>query len=194
MDVQDQPPDRRVQRTRQLLRDALFALIIERGYEGIAIGDITERANLGRTTFYLHYQDKEELLKASVKVLLQELQLAVSPRAEETCSYLIQSTRIFQHVAQQQQLYRVLLSEVGPAHIGDLMRNYFAELYQRHILEALSPEKRSPLQEELIAAHAAGSLFGLIVWWLNHDASLSAEKMGEIYWQLMAKGGANIPL
>ena len=188
MGVQDQLLDRRIQRTRQLLRDALFALIVEQGYESIAIGDITERANLGRTTFYLHYQDKEELLKASVKALMQELHLDVEPRADETCSYLIRGTRIFQHVVQRQQLYRVLLSEVGPAHIGDLMRNYFAELYQRFILEPLNIENRTPVQKELLAAHAAGSLFGLITWWLNHDVSLSAERMGEIYCQLMAVG------
>jgi len=42
----DVPIDRRIQRTRQLLRDALFLLIVERGYEGIAIQDITEQANL----------------------------------------------------------------------------------------------------------------------------------------------------
>jgi AcrR family transcriptional regulator len=70
MDRLNLPLDRRIQRTRQLLRNALFALIIERGYESIAIQDITERANLGRATFYLHYQDKEELLKASVKALM----------------------------------------------------------------------------------------------------------------------------
>ena len=193
MDVQEQHLDRRIQRTRQLLRDALFMLIIERGYEDIAIQDITEKANLGRTTFYLHYQDKEELLKASVKALMHELQLNVEPRAEETCPYLVRGIRIFQHVAQRQQLYRVLLSEVGPAHIGDMMRNYFAELYQRSILAPLNRGNKSPLQEELIAAHAAGSLFGLIAWWLNHESSISAEKMGDVYCQLMAKGGENLP-
>ena len=64
------PLDRRIQRTRQLLREALFALIVERGYEAITVQDITERANLGRTTLYLHYRDKEELLKASIKALI----------------------------------------------------------------------------------------------------------------------------
>ncbi|QBD78937.1 TetR/AcrR family transcriptional regulator [Ktedonosporobacter rubrisoli] len=183
--MEDQPLDRRVQRTRQLLRDALFELVLERGYEGIAVGDITERANLGRTTFYLHYRDKEELLKASIKALMQELQHAVAPRAEETCSYLMQSTRIFQHVARQQQLYRALLSESGPAHVGDLIRNYFARLYQQYIFEVLNPAGNAPWSEELVAAHAAGSLFGLISWWLNHESSLSAEEMGEIYCQLL---------
>ena len=54
--------DRRVQRTRKLLRDALMNLIMEDGYDAISIQDITEKANLGRATFYLHFKDKDELL------------------------------------------------------------------------------------------------------------------------------------
>ncbi len=177
--------DRRIQRTRRLLRDALFALIIERGYESLTIQDITERANLGRTTFYLHYRDKEELLKASIKALIHELRQDVEPDREETCPYRIRSIRIFEHVAQQQQLYRALLREAGSAGIGDLMRTYFAELYQRRVLEPLNMGKAPSLRSELIAAHAAGSLFGLISWWLAHDLSPSAEDMGNLYWGLM---------
>src|SRR5690349_11429109 len=54
--------DPRVIRTRQMLRDALIALILERGYDAISIQDITDKAGLRRATFYLHYKDKDELL------------------------------------------------------------------------------------------------------------------------------------
>ena len=50
--------DRRVRRTRRLLAEALVALIIEKEYETISITDITERADLNRATFYLHYGSK----------------------------------------------------------------------------------------------------------------------------------------
>ena len=55
-------PDRRIQRTRDLLRRALMQLINEKGYDAVTIQDIADRANLGRTTFYLHYESKEALL------------------------------------------------------------------------------------------------------------------------------------
>ena len=185
----EQPLDRRIQRTRQLLREALFSLITERSYEGIAIQDITERANLGRTTFYLHYQDKEGLLKVSVKTLMYELQLDVEPSVEEICPFQVRCIRIFQHVEQHQTLYRALLGETGPVNIGNLMRNYFAQLFQRYILEVASRRNASALNNQLLAAHAAGSLFGLISWWLDHETPPSAEQMGTIYFQLMSKGG-----
>jgi AcrR family transcriptional regulator len=177
-----------------VLREALFELIIERGYANIAIADLTERATIGRTTFYLHYQEKEELLKASLKALMRELQLDVEPSAEENCPYSIRCIRIFQHVAQRQLLYQALLSETGSVNIGNIMRTYFAELFQRYTLDSMEGENTSSLRNELIAAHAAGSLFGLISWWLRHGVSPSAEQMGSVYFQLMAKGAENISL
>src|SRR5688572_15174255 len=54
--------DRRIQRTRQSLRTALLELIKKKGYDAISIEEITECANVGRATFYLHYKDKEDLL------------------------------------------------------------------------------------------------------------------------------------
>ncbi|HTK10098.1 MAG TPA: TetR/AcrR family transcriptional regulator [Ktedonobacteraceae bacterium] len=194
LDGHDTPVDRRIQRTRQLLREALFELIIERGYEKIAIADITERANIGRTTFYLHYQEKEELLKASLKTLMRELQLDVEPSAEEICPFYIRCIRIFQHVAQRRRLYLALLSETGSLNVGNVMRMYFAELFQRYTLDVVERENASSLGSELIAAHAAGSLFGLISWWLHHENSPSAEEMGSVYFQLMVKGVENVSL
>ena len=58
-------PDRRVRRTRKLLQDAFISLVIEKGYEKTTIQDILDRADVGRSTFYVHYRDKEALLTAN---------------------------------------------------------------------------------------------------------------------------------
>src|SRR5579871_2834589 len=55
-------PDRRIARTKKLLGEALISLMLERDYDQITVQDITDRANLSRATFYLHYGDKEQLL------------------------------------------------------------------------------------------------------------------------------------
>ena len=68
--------DRRVIRTRQLLREALMELILEneKGYDGVTVKDIAERANVGRATFYLHYEGgKETLLLSSLQEIYDEL-------------------------------------------------------------------------------------------------------------------------
>ena len=66
--------DRRVRRTRKLLHDAFLELVIEKGYEKITIQDILDRADVGRSTFYVHYRDKEALLTASFDGMRDQLE------------------------------------------------------------------------------------------------------------------------
>ncbi|WP_430649333.1 TetR/AcrR family transcriptional regulator [Bradyrhizobium nanningense] len=65
--------DRRVQRTRRALRDAFHTLMAERGWDDVSIQSICERANIGRSTFYLHYDSKEQLLEGGLDDLRQAL-------------------------------------------------------------------------------------------------------------------------
>ena len=57
--------DRRIQRTRQLLDDALIELILEKGYDKITVQNIVDQANAGRSTFYSHFLDKDDLMENS---------------------------------------------------------------------------------------------------------------------------------
>jgi len=58
----EKTPDRRVQRTRRLLHKALMSCILEKKYESITVQEILDRADVGRSTFYVHFRDKDELL------------------------------------------------------------------------------------------------------------------------------------
>ena len=60
--------DRRIQKTRKALRDALHSLVLDRGYDDLSVQDITDKANLGRATFYLHFREKDELLEEIAEI------------------------------------------------------------------------------------------------------------------------------
>jgi AcrR family transcriptional regulator len=60
--------DRRVLRTQKLLRQALFALMGEKDYESITVQDILEKADVGRSTFYVHFRNKDDLLKSGLEM------------------------------------------------------------------------------------------------------------------------------
>lgn len=77
---ESRPPDRRVQRTRRLLHAAIIELIDEHGWDAITVQDVCQRADVGRSTFYVHFADKEELLVSGFGELRKQLQRASSPQ------------------------------------------------------------------------------------------------------------------
>src|SRR3954469_23951916 len=70
--------DRRVRRTRRLLREALLALVLEKGYEAVTVQDVLDRADVGRATFYAHFRDKDDLLISGADELRESLRLQMA--------------------------------------------------------------------------------------------------------------------
>ena len=66
-----------MQRTRRALRDAFHALMAERGWDNVSVQSICERADIGRSTFYMHYDSKEQLLEGGLDDLRQVLRRSV---------------------------------------------------------------------------------------------------------------------
>ena len=62
MAKKDGSEDLRIKRTQRAIKDAFYSLVEEKGFEHITVKDITERAMISRNTFYLHYEDKYDLL------------------------------------------------------------------------------------------------------------------------------------
>ena len=100
--------DRRSRRTRKLLGDALVSLILEKSYDSITVRDIVERANVGRSTFYAHYYDKEDLFRSEFDELLSALGIHVELMDEER-HQLVPSLELFRHIQEHHQLYKALI-------------------------------------------------------------------------------------
>jgi AcrR family transcriptional regulator len=187
--MKKQQGDRRVTRTHQMLRDALFALIEEQGYDMLSIQDITERANIGRATFYAHYSDKEQLLLASVKELLADMHqhmplLSTADVLEKQQSL---SVFVFRHVMEHAHIYRALLNERGASIVLVRLRADTGKSIEALISSVLA-EARFTLPLDLVADYCAASLWALVQWWLKNDFPLSVEEMGQLYWKLINQG------
>ena len=176
--------DRRVVRTRRQLRDALMQLILEKGYETITVQDITDRADLSRATFYLHFKDKEELLVNSLEEMFDALVTAqVETITPEKLMHgeMIKSALAFQHAAEYSLVYKSMLSERGVAYVMHRIQNYLAEVALRQMRALLPAGLQPPVPMEIIAHHLAGALFGLIIWWLENDMPHPPEYMAQMF-------------
>ncbi|MCA9903199.1 MAG: TetR/AcrR family transcriptional regulator [Anaerolineae bacterium] len=198
MKSDEKPLDRRQRRTRKLLRDALMQLIVEKGFDSIAVQDITDRADVSRATFYLHFRDKEDLLFNSMRDLYDDLAEKVhfSHDPQDVLKQVMagnhdacMETTDFEHVAEYENLYRVLLSEKGVASFVVKVRRYLAQIFQEQIVQPaaeVGSEPRLPL--ELIAHAMAGAQIGIISWWLEAGKQFSAEEMAQMCYALSAFG------
>ncbi|MDX1993155.1 MAG: TetR/AcrR family transcriptional regulator [bacterium] len=181
--------DRRVQRTRTLLRDALMKLIVERGYENITVQDIADAADVARATFYLHYKDKEELLFQSMEEVYDALLERVGPVRDD---YLTQEglpvdVIAFQHTAEYAPFYRVMLSERGAAAYVVRLRHYLAKVLWDTVCQK-EPHLKGSIIGQAVMHHEAGALIATISWWLENEMPFPAEDMAWLVHNL-SEGG-----
>ncbi len=180
--------NRRIQQTKQKLNKALTELIKEKDYEQILVQDITQRADLSRATFYLHYHDKEELFNEGLERLVD----AIIGRfqAAETLVLSAEPLRhIFQLVADNHRLYRTLLADQGSSLIGSQLRSKLAiglETWLRALGTQL--DENMAVSRNLIYGYTANALLGMIAWWLDNDMPHSADYMAHISRQLLLFG------
>jgi len=79
-----QTKDRRIQKTQRALREALTSLIGEKPYDDIAVKEILDRANVGRSTFYMHFRDKDELLLSGIHDIIGTVPRRVKAGAQRS--------------------------------------------------------------------------------------------------------------
>jgi AcrR family transcriptional regulator len=185
--------DRRVQRTRQLLNEALMSLIVEKGYESITVQNIIDRANLGRSTFYAHYQDKEDLLLSGMQKVVHSLMGGVenSPVVDEVngeSRHILSTLPIFRHAQEQFHLHKAMVAGRGMDVILKTIQNHLSSHIQGQI-ELLLPGGQTPsVPPPVMANYLAGALLTLLTWWLDHNMPYPPEQMDEMF-QVLAMPG-----
>jgi len=176
--------DRRVQRTRKLLRESIMALILEEGYDAISIQDITDKANLGRATFYLHFKDKDDLLLDVMDEMIGDFMDQVPALSEAQWeledSKAIQ--KLFGFAADHYDLYRILIIGSGGITASRQLQRRIAKNIEEAIQREIEESNSQPLvPPKFIANNFAGSLLATIYWWLDNDLPYNVEQMASMF-------------
>ncbi|MDK0524086.1 TetR/AcrR family transcriptional regulator [Streptomyces sp. ML-6] len=172
--------DRRVRRTRAALRQALVELVLDKGFHAVTVEEITERADVGRATFYAHYRDKEDLLVGIVRDLAEDRErlLPAMRQAHAEGFTGLPVKYIFEHAEQEKPVYQVILRGEGD---GRALRE-FADLICMHAeaafrtrVEQLAVAPRIPL--DVVARAWTGELIALLTWWVENDTGYGAAEI-----------------
>jgi AcrR family transcriptional regulator len=151
--------DRRVRRTRQHLRDALVALILDRGWDRVSVQDVCERADVGRSTFYVHFADKEELLLSG----FGEVHAALEAQRVAGLGSFAFAEHLVEHAKDNARLFRALVGR----RTGLVVQRRFRDLVMQ-LVEAELEHLEVPRQHRKTAAlYVSGGFVELLTAWLE---------------------------
>ena len=175
-------PDKRIQRTRKVLHEALIELILEKGFDKVTVQDVIKRANIGRSTFYLHFKDTEDLFISGFENLWSLFEHHLTDQSAEKTSVWDLSLIVFQHAQSYTMVYKALVGKQGGNLMSAHMHKYLSALVRESLKEQWTKNKQVPL--EIVVYHLASSLVALLAWWVDHDLPYPPKRMNEMYQQL----------
>ena len=177
---QEERIDRRVARTRRLLRDALLALVQENGWDAITVQDVCDRADVGRSTFYIHFGDKEDLLLSGFEDLRGALRAQVRAQPPDRRRPLAFSLAMIEHARDSRQLFRALIGKNS----GRAAEKHFLRLVMELIREDLGLTGAGEGQKEAAVRYLAGGFLELVRWWLDSRNPLPPGDLDELFHRL----------
>jgi AcrR family transcriptional regulator len=182
--------DPRAIRTRVMLREALFALLKERAFDTITVRDITACAGLNNATFYLHYDDKWDMLDS----IVAEIQTALDgtapffPEQPADVDGFIPKLdiRLFEHVQQYWEFYRLMLGRHGVPMVGAALRAQLERITGVVMAEVLVDADALPVPKPLIARFFASAYVGVIEWWLESKSPAAPHEIAAWLWNMQS--------
>lgn len=204
--MRNRKQDRRVSRTRRNLRNALMSLILEKGYDSVTIEEITHRADVGRTTFYLHYKDKEDLLLENIDAIIEEFieQISSVPLSAWAMSLGDDDTLgeglspvmlVFQHAAENADLYRVMLRGEGLSRAQNQIRNVISSAVRDFLQNWIDKDNLVMIPSvslDFFTNYFAGSLIGILTWWLEKEMPYEPSKMAVMFQKMFYPGAKEV--
>ena len=176
--------DRRIQRTRALLHEALGSLIREKPYDRISVAEILDRAGVSRSTFYIHFRDKDELLTSSMRALLLGVLTANGAASDDVAERMVAfSLPLFTHIHEHRRSARARLGERGRAILHQHLRRVLSEW----IVQTMKADLRThesgifPVVPDLLAQHVSSTFVLILHWWMDHDVVQSPAEADRMF-------------
>ena len=190
--MEQEKKDRRTRKTRQILRDALLTLLKEKRYDDISVQDIIERADVARSTFYVHYLDKDDLLTGRHGIFAENLgqQMMAHTRDQGAAAF---SSRIwFYHIQAQSDILKVIAKDSAMELAMKTLRGIIYNSVQRGMEAHTQIDSDSNVPLPLMMDYLADTLMTLIKWWVKDGMKKTPEQMDAMFQQLVMPGVTSI--
>jgi AcrR family transcriptional regulator len=179
------PDDRRVRRTRAAIQQALLALMLEKGYEAVSATDIIERADVGRSTFYAHFTDKQQVLFDSLDELASFLRAHRGRPGDELFAF---SRPMFEHAHEQRLLLGALFGRKGGGNVVQARMGYVLGELAREDLTTLAAGQTPRVRIDLIVTAVVGAYLALLGQWVDSAETSTPTDMDATFRALVIPG------
>jgi len=174
--------DRRSMRTRRTLSEALVELMLEKRYDTITVQEIIDRANVGRSTFYSHFLDKEDLLQGEVERLVETLVGHMD--LSDGGTRIVPSLELLRHVHESRALIRALVRGGAIEPVLKTMQTQLSRHVESRLARRMAQGTDPSVPLPVVAQHVSGALLTLFQWWLERDMPESPEQLNDYFVQL----------
>ena len=180
--------DRRVLRTRDALGDALVALMHAKNFDELTVQEVLDRAGVGRSTFYKHYRDKDDLFLSDMEDFLGHCSSALR-QSNASPKRLLPVREFFAHVRDMREFHAALIRSGKLNDVWTLARGFFARSIDER-LQAAGVQIESA--QRSAQAHAlAGSFFSLLDWWIDQGMKADPKEMDDLFHRMAWQGLAD---
>ena len=178
--------DRRQQKTRAAIFTAFSALLAEKSYSKITVQKIIDAANVGRTTFYAHFETKDDLLKALCEELFGHI---ISSAMDCTHTHGLYSNRnapesVFCHLLQHLQENKNNILELLSCESNDLFLRYFKDSLNELIQNQFVNQNRknnTDIPQDFLVNHISGSFVEMVLWWIKGRMKQTPEELDQYF-------------
>ena len=170
--------DRRIQKTKAAIYESFSSLLMEKKYNAITIQEIIDRANIGRSTFYSHFETKDELLSNICDEVFEVMHIQLEEYANGEIRVPI--AKFLSHIEENKKQLRGFFSDECSDLITRNFKEYWNVKFKEHILSHKS-EKDMKVPIDYLVNHVVGSILEMMKWWIHSGMKYTPEEM-ELYW------------
>ena len=184
MPPQNKKKDRRSARTQRSLSGALVELVKEKRFDDITVQEVIDRADVGRSTFYSHFRDKEDLFQKDWERFLDGFAQHIDWDQAGNGRF-VPVVHLFSHLQEFQPFYKGLVRSQKADAVFKSGVSYLSQKFETALNSRLRGKPAPLIPIPILGNYLASELFALLQWWLDHDMPHSPERMDEIFHQLV---------
>jgi AcrR family transcriptional regulator len=166
----------------------MLSLIQEQGFEALTVQQIIDRANVGRATFYAHFDNKDDLLASG----FEDLRASLHARQRDAFSrgrtveerVFAFSQEMFTHANEYRDVFRAMVGKQSGATVQRLLHKLLVDLVRDDVKTAVARAESTAVPAEALVQFIAGALFGLLMWWIDGKMRLSVAEVNALFRKL----------